>query len=170
MSVPGVMNRASQSISDLWSARNARERAMLTAAIAVVGLGLVYALLIAPAVSGRAQLSKNLPVLRAQVAQMQALAEEAAKLSGKTSSAIAPVSKESIEAVLTRKGLKAQSVGVTGDGVRVQLSSVSFSGLLDWLDDMQKTASLSVVDANIVGLAQPDMVNATLTLRQPKRD
>jgi type II secretory pathway component PulM len=50
----------------------------------------------------------------------------------------------------------------------VQLAAVSFSGTLNWLDDMQRNALLSVTDANIVALAQPDMVNATFTLRLPK--
>jgi type II secretory pathway component PulM len=39
--------------------------------------------------------------------------------------------------------------------------------MMNWLVEMQKTALLSVVDANIVALAQPDMVNATFTLRLP---
>jgi hypothetical protein len=35
---------------------------------------------------------------------------------------------------------------------------------------MQKSALVTVVEANIVALAQPDMVNATLTLRQQKNE
>lgn len=170
MSFSDALNRSSQSVSELWNARNPRERAMLSAAAAVAGLGLIYVVLIAPALSGRDQLNKNLPVLRQQVAQLQALSKEAAGLSDRTAQSVAPISKESIEAALARKGLKPQSVGLTGDIVRVQLPSVSFAGLLDWLDDMQKTSLLSVVDANIVALSQPDMVNATLTLRQPKSE
>jgi general secretion pathway protein M len=131
---------------------------------------LAYALLIDPALSGRDQLNKNLPVLRQQVAQMQALSKEAAALSGKSASPLIAMSKENIEAALARNGLKPQSVMLTGDFAKVQLSAVSFAGTLNWLDDMQKTALLSVVDANIVVLAQPDMVNATFTLRQPGKD
>ncbi len=59
---------------------------------------------------------------------------------------------------------------LTGDFAKVQLASVSFAGTLNWLDDMQKTALLSVVDASIVALAQPDMVNATFTLRQQRNE
>ena len=167
MNLTGLLNQSRQSFSEFWAVRDARERAMLTVAALVVTFGLAYALLIDPALSGRDQLNKNLPVLRQQVAQMQALSKETAALSGKSASPLIAMSKENIEAALARNGLKPQSVMLTGDFAKVQLSAVSFAGTLNWLDDMQKTALLSVVDANIVVLAQPDMVNATFTLRQP---
>jgi general secretion pathway protein M len=170
MNLTGLLNQSRQSFSEFWAVRDARERAMLAVAALVVTFGLAYALLIDPALSGRDQLNKNLPVLRQQVAQMQALSKEAATLSGKSASPLIAMSKENIEAALARNGLKPQSVMLTGDFAKVQLSAVSFAGTLNWLDDMQKTALLSVVDANIVVLAQPDMVNATFTLRQPGKD
>jgi general secretion pathway protein M len=170
MNLTGLLNQSMQSFSEFWAVRDARERAMLAVAALVVTFGLAYALLIDPALSGRDQLNKNLPVLRQQVAQMQALSKEAATLSGKSASPLIAMSKENIEAALARNGLKPQSVMLTGDFAKVQLSAVSFAGTLNWLDDMQKTALLSVVDANIVVLAQPDMVNATFTLRQPGKD
>ena len=147
-------------------ARDARERAMLAAAATAAALGLFYALLIDPAVTGRSQLNKNLPELRQQVALLQALSKEAAALSGKTASPVPALSEESIKTTLAGKGLKPQSVTLSGDLAKVQLASASFADTLAWLDDMQKTARLSVVDASIVALPQPDMVNATLTLRQ----
>lgn len=147
-------------------ARDARERAMLAAAATVAALGLFYALLIDPALTSRSQLNKNLPELRQQVALLQSLSKEAAALSGKAASPVPVLSEESIKTALAGKGLKPQSVTLSGDLAKVQLASASFAGVLAWLDDMQKTARLSVVDANIVALPQPDMVNATLTLRQ----
>jgi len=170
MNLTGLLNQSRQSFSEFWAVRDARERAMLAVAALVVTVGLAYALLIDPALSGRDQLNKNLPVLRQQVAQMQASSKEAAALSGKSASPLIAMSKENIEAALARNGLKPQSVMLTGDFAKVQLSAVSFAGTLNWLDDMQKTALLSVVDANIVVLAQPDMVNATFTLRQPSHE
>ena len=170
MNLTGLLNQSRQSFSEFWAVRDARERAMLAVAALVVTVGLAYALLIDPALSGRDQLNKNLPVLRQQVAQIQALSKEAAALSGKSAAPLIAMSKENIEAALARNGLKPQSVMLTGDFAKVQLSAVSFAGTLNWLDDMQKTALLSVVDANIVVLAQPDMVNATFTLRQPSHE
>jgi general secretion pathway protein M len=170
MNLTGLLNQSRQSFSEFWAVRDARERAMLAVAALVVTFGLAYALLIDPALAGRDQLNKNLPVLRQQVAQMQALSKEAAALSGKSAAPLIAMSKENIEAALARNGLKPQSVMLTGDFAKVQLAAVSFAGTLNWLDDLQKTALLSVVDANIVALPQPDMVNATFTLRQPSHE
>jgi len=170
MSLTSLLGQSGQSFSEFWAVRDARERAMLAVAALVVTIGLAYSLLINPAFSGRDRLNKNLPMLRQQVAQMQALSREAAALSGKPAAPLMAVSKQNIEAALARNGLKPQSVMLTGDFTKVQLAAVSFSGTLNWLDEMQKSALLSVVDANIVALAQPDMINATFTLRKPGND
>jgi general secretion pathway protein M len=163
-----TFSKASASLSEFWAARNARERRIITIALSLAILALVYSLLIDPAVSGRQRLTAELPQLRQQVAQMQALARDAANVAGTTVTAAEPVSKESLEASLSRKGLKAQSIGFTGDIARVQLSGAPFPALLDWVDEMQKTALISVLEANIIAQAQPGMVDATLTLRQQK--
>ena len=169
MNMNGVLNQSRLSFSEFWAVRDARERAMLAVAALVVTLGLAYALLIDPALSGRERLNKDLPVLRLQVAQMQAMAKEAAAaMAGKSATPMIAMSKQNIEAALARNSLKPQNVLLTGDFAKVQLASVSFAGTMNWLDDMQRTALLSVVDANIVALAQPDMVNATFTLRQQR--
>ena len=178
MNLTGLWDQSRQSFSEFWMARNARERTMLAVAALVVAFSLAYVLLIAPAVAGRDQLNKNLPQLRQQVAWMQALSKEAATLSGKAGlpvggNSAAPlivISRENIDATLARNGLKAQNVMLTGDFAKIQLASVPFSGMLNWLDDMQKNALLFVVDANIVALAQPDIVNATFTLHQQRND
>ena len=170
MNLTHLLNQSRQSFSEFWAARDARERVMLMVATTVVALALIYATMIDPALTGREQLSKNMPVLRQQVAQLQALSKEAVMFSGRSPPSVAAISKESIESALARKGLKPQSVMLTGDLAKVQLVAVSFAGTLGWLDDMQKTALLSVVDANIVALAQADIVDATLTLRQQRNE
>jgi general secretion pathway protein M len=177
MSLTSLLEQSRQSFSEFWMMRNARERAMLAVAALFVTFSLAYVLLIAPALGGRDQLNKNLPALRQQVAWMQALSKEATALpaqSGLTSNASSPVpstiSREVIDATLARNGLKAQNVMSTGDFVKIQLAAVPFSGILHSLDDMQKNSLLFVVDANIVALAQPDMVNATFTLHQQRNE
>jgi general secretion pathway protein M len=170
MNLTGLLNQSRQSFAEFWAARNARERAMLAVAALVVTFGLAYAVLIDPALSGRSRLNKNLPELRQQAAQLQALAKEAAVLSGKSAAPLMAMSRENIEKALAQNSLKAQSVILSGDYAKVQLSAVSFAGTLNWLDNMQGSALLSVVDANIIALAQPDLVNATITLRQQRND
>jgi general secretion pathway protein M len=170
MNLAGLLNRSSLSFSEFWAARNAREQSMLAVAALVVTFGLAYAVLIDPALGGREQLNRSLPVLRQQVAQMRALSNQAAALSAKPVAPPMPMSRENIEAALARNGLKAQSVMLSGDFAKVQLGSVSFANTLYWLDDMQKTSRLSATDANIVALDKPDTINATFTLRQPAHE
>jgi general secretion pathway protein M len=170
MNLTGLLDQSTQSFSAFWVARDIRERAMLAAAALVVTFGLTYALLIDPALAGRDRLNKNLPVLRQQAAQMQALSKEAAVFSGKSAAPLLAMSREYLETALARNALKPQSVMLTGDFAKVQLSSASFTATLNWLDDMQKAAQISVVEANIVALAQPDLVNATFTLRQQRNE
>jgi len=161
-------NGIKQSATAFWSERNRREQNLLAAAIAVIGFGLLYVLLLDPALSGRAALEKQLPGLRQQAAEVQALAKEAAPAAAKTTAAPSPMTRESIEAALARSGLKAQSVTVSGDLAKVQFSGVPFSGVAQWLADMQKTAAIAVADAAIEAQPQPDIVNATLSLRQQR--
>ena len=170
MNLTGLLDRSRQSFSEFWAMRDARERAMLSAAAIMALFGLIYALLIDPALTGRAQLNRDLPLQSQQVAQLQALSKEAAVLSGMPAPAVAPISRKMIETALARNGLKPQSLLLTGDYAKVQLTAVSFAGTLAWLDEMQKTAMLSVVDANIVALTQADLVDVTLTLRQARNE
>ena len=157
---------------NFWTEREPRERRMLSAGAAVVAAVLIYLVGFAPALQGTSRLQKALPDLRLQAASLQALAREAQALgAGSGGGAGATLStQESVEAGLTRKGLKAQSIVVTGDLVRVQMNNVSFAGILDWLDETQKSARLSVVESSFTALTQTDMVNATLSLRQPKTE
>ena len=161
-----ILTTAKQALAEFWTARDTRERTMLTAAAVIITLALIHTLLVDPVLSGRKRLNTDLPALRQQAAQLQTLAKEAATLSGKTAPAAPVLTRETIEAALARKGLKPQSVTLTGGLVQVKLVAVSFAGMLDWLEDMQETASLAVTDASIVALSQPDMADATLTLRR----
>lgn len=170
MSLTQTLQHGKHSFLEFWAMRDARERSMLIAAATVGVLGLIYALLIAPAVSGRGQLNKNLPLLRQQVAQLQALAQEAATLAAQPALPSPAVSQESISAALARNGLKPQSVMLSGDQVEIQLTAASFAATLTWLDEMQRSAKLAVVAANFVALPQADTANAKLTLRQPRQE
>lgn len=164
------MSQLMEAVSAFWLERNGRERAVLTLAALLLLLGLIYASLIGPALSARAQLEKSLPILRQQSAELQGLAKQAMELANSGAPPPVALSKESIELALGRRGLKAQSVVQNGDMVKVQLAAASFVGMLDWLAEMQKTARLSVVDANIVALPAVDSINATLTLKQQRTE
>lgn len=167
---PGRLADLRATAASLWAARNRRERALLAIGAAVVLLGLLYLLLIDPALQGRAQLRKNLPVVRLQSVQLQALANQAAALPAAVAPDTAGVGKESIEALLRKNGLQAQSVAWSGDSARLQFAEVPFGALLDALQALQKATRLAVVEARITATAVTGSVDASLTLRAPKAD
>ncbi|HVK95287.1 MAG TPA: type II secretion system protein M [Noviherbaspirillum sp.] len=170
MNVASRLSGFKQTVSTFWSERNQREQRMLLVAMAVIVLGLIYVVLLDPALSGRSDLEKRLPALRQQAAQVQALSKEASALSAKTVTSPPAITRESIESSLTRQGLKPQSVSLTGELAKVQLNDVSFASTIDWLVEMQRSARLSVIDAKIDAQAQADKVNATFTLRQQRTE
>jgi general secretion pathway protein M len=159
-----------ESLAGFWSERDARERKILAIGAAAVAAALIWFVGVAPALSGSVRLEKDLPLLRQQALTLQSLAREAQALNANAQPPATLSTHESVEVALTRKGLKAQSIVVTGDLVRLQLNSTSFASILEWLDEMQKSARLSVVEGNFTALPQTDIVNATLSLRQPKTE
>jgi general secretion pathway protein M len=165
---PALLGDIKDAASQFWSERNARERTILTAGAAVLLVALLYLILFAPALKGRTQLNKDLPELRQQAAQMQALAAQAAELKSAANIQIDPVSQEGIATSLASRGLKPKNISVSDGLVRLQIDAASFAGLLDWLADQQKTNHLTVLEANFVAQTQVDMVNATVTLKQQR--
>jgi len=60
---------------------------------------------------------------------------------------------------------------ISGDFAKVQLADVAFAGLLDWLDEVQKTAHWQVTDATVTAVGtQAGWVNGSVTLRQLKHE
>lgn len=158
------------SVQAFWSEREARERRTVSIGAAVVGLVVLYLIGFAPALGGTARLQKQLPQLRQQALALQALSREASALNAAPPAPAVLSTRESVEAVLARKGIKAQSVVATGDLVRVQMNGVSFAAVLEWLDEMQKSARLTLVESRFTAQAQIDIVDAVLSLRQPRTD
>jgi general secretion pathway protein M len=152
--------------SSFWNEREPRERNMLLAAAAIILLALIYLLFINPALTGRAQLEKSLPQLRQQAAELQMLSRQPGVAGGAAAGPAEPLTKESLDASLARRGLKPQSTLVSGEIAKVQLQAASFAGIMGWLQDMQTTARMSVTESRIEAQAALDTVNATLTLRR----
>ena len=71
-----------------WSALQTRERRMLASGGIVLALLLLYFVAFEPAYIGRQRLQTELPELRAQLAQMEALGTEARQLSAKTGESV----------------------------------------------------------------------------------
>ena len=167
------MNKLQQTMQDyrgrmaaFWLARTEQERKFLGVGGAVLALGLFYGLLIDPALSGRAKLAAELPLLRQQAAEVQALAREASALRGQSTVAPTPMTREALGASLDARSLPPQSLSITGDYAKVQFNNVPFASLVAWLDALRGESRIVVQDANISAQDVAGMVNATLTLRQ----
>lgn len=151
------------SFDHFWEARQQRERRYLQAAALVFAVTLVYLVAIDPALSGREELKKSLPILHQQVAQMQQYAQQLAALPSADNRH--EVSRELVETAMSHTGMKAQTLSVNDSVVRAQISSTSMSALQTWLIEMQKTSGLFVEEIKITAL-DGGLVSVNLVLRQ----
>lgn len=149
-----------------WSARSEQEQRMLSIGGAVVALGLVWGVLVDPALSGRARLQKELPQLNQQVAELQALAGEATQLAAQPVAQPQPLSKDGVAARLQASGLTTQNLAVTGDYIKVEFKGVPFAGLVTWLDAMRREQRVTVQEGGVTQQGPAGQVDANLTLRQ----
>lgn len=150
----------------LWLGRTEQERRFLAVGGAVVLLALLYLVLVAPAMEGRAQLRRTLPQLRVQAAELQAMAQEAASLAHAPATQVAPLTRETVSTSLSGRGLTPQSLSMTGEYIKLQLTNVSFANLAAWLDEQRRANRVLVQDAVVTALPVAGQVDANLTLRQ----
>ncbi len=155
----------SSALRQFWYGRTPRERRILAVGGGLLLLVLVWLVLIDPALQGREQWNKALPGLRADVAQMQALAQQAAAAPAAAPAAPMPDRAE-LERSLAGQGIKPQSLTVSDGQVRLTLSDVSFSALIEWLRQVQRDVQLVVTDGGVTARDRIDRVDANLSLRK----
>ena len=146
-----------------WEARQERERKYLSIAAVFFVLMFIYLIAIEPALSGRDDLRKSLPVLHQQAAQMQQYVQQYSSLPGADNRH--EVSRDLVESSMSQQGLKAQTLSVNDNVVRAQIASTPMSALQAWLLDMQKSSSLFVEEIKIVSI-EDGLVSATVVLCQ----
>jgi general secretion pathway protein M len=188
MRVRQTVTRANDAWNAFWRARNWRERSMLMTAAVVCVFGLLYVLLIDPAVSGTASLSKSLPLLRQQAAQMRQLATQVtqqaqeqpraqsksqADTQAETQANGEPVppltlTRDAIDASLKRAGLSAAGISVSERGVQLQFASTPPAGLIAWLEQVE-AQQLSVSEAQIDMLSN-EAAKASVTLTKTEEE
>jgi general secretion pathway protein M len=149
-----------------WSVRTEQEQRMLSIGGVVLALGLVWGVLIDPALTGRSKLEKELPQMNQQLAEMQALAGEAAQLAAQPVVQPQPLSKDGVAARLQAMGLTTQNLAVTGDYIKVEFKGVPFAGLVTWLDAMRREQRVTVQEGSVTQQGPAGQVDANLTLRQ----
>ena len=166
MSLATTIAQYRERATALWLARTEQERRFLGVGGAVVLLALLYLILVDPAVEGRAQLRRTLPQLRQQAAELQAMAQEAGRLSAAPSTQVTPLTRETVSTSLSGRGLTPQSLSMTGEYIKLQLNNVSFANLTTWLDEQRRANRVLVQDAVVTALPAAGQVDASMTLRQ----
>lgn len=156
-----------------WRGLAARERRMVTLAGAVLALAVVYLGLFEPAWQGRQKLRTELPALRAQLAQVAALADEARQLGG-----LAPVAgsvdalKRSIEQSVRQAGMASNlDAFEVSDGLfDLRFKSVAHAAWLEWLDTTVRETRLRVATVSVTREASPGVVSVRLVFEAPTRE
>ena len=155
-----------------WYALSLRDRRML--GLAVAFLVLVFAWLVAfePAWKGRQQLVRELPALRADLAQMDQLAAEArmASTSTRQTNESAAQLRGRIEETLADAGLSASlaQIEVNGEMIEARFRQADFEKWLYWLDAAVRETRLRVVDLSITR-ESAGVVSGRLALEAPRR-
>jgi general secretion pathway protein M len=158
-----ILTLLKNTFNQFWDERQERERQYILAAAAVFVCLLIYLIGIDPALTGREELSKSLPTLHSQTAEMQRMAQELEALPSPEN--LHEVTREFIDKSLSSSNIKTQSLSVLDGVVRAQIASTSMGVLQTWLLEMQKSSGLFVEEMKITGLEE-GMISANLTLRQ----
>ena len=145
-----------------------RERNLVYAAGAVVGVALVYLVLVLPFQTSGKRMAARVEQKTADLAWMQASASQAMAAAGV---AQAGSGGESLVVLVDRTAREA-GLGASlrdqspdgNNGLRLQVQGASFDTLITWLANLQQQYGVSI-DSAVVGGGTPGFVNATLSLK-----
>jgi general secretion pathway protein M len=151
-----------------WQKRDARERQWLRLSGIFIACVLIYLMGVNPALSNSKRLKKYIPELNQQVAAISQMSNQYTEIAKSLGENVIPMTREFIDSTLSRRSIKAQSLSVSNDIVRVQINAVAYNTLMEWIFEMQKAARITVDEAKVTALTEPGQVGAVLTLRQQK--
>jgi general secretion pathway protein M len=155
-------------LHDHWNKRELRERRILLAVGLLIIVSMVYLLGVQPAMSNIKNLREYTPKLKQQAASINMMAEQYSQLSKTMTESVPLVSRESIEASLSRRNIKTQSLTVVNDAVRFQVNVVAYANLMEWMLEMQRATRLTVDDIKLTALSEPGQVSVVVSLRQQR--
>lgn len=155
----------------IWRGMAARERRLVGVAAGVVLLALAWTVAVEPAWQGRLKLATELPRTRAQLAQLEAMAEEAAQIAAVPRTAeSARVQRAGLEASVRAAGLTSHlaQMTVSGDLFDLRFKGVAFDAWLVWLEGALREIRLRVTDVEVSREPQPGRVSVRLILERPR--
>lgn len=155
-------------VRDWFDNLSERERNLVYAAGALVGVALVYLVLVLPFQASGKRMTSRVEQKTADLAWMRASAPQAMAAAG-ASQAVGSV--ESLVVLVDRTAREA-GIGASlrdqspdgSNGLRLRIEGASFDALVTWLASLQQQYGVSIESAT-VGAAAPGHVNATLSLK-----
>ena len=156
-------------VRDWFDNLSERERNLVYAAGALVGVALVYLVLVLPFQTSGKRMAARVAQKTADLAWMQASAPQAmaaagaAQAAGGGDSLVVLVDRTAREAGLGNS-LRDQSPD-GNNGLRLRIEGASFDTLVTWLASLQQQYGVSIESATVGGGAAPGFVNATLSLK-----
>jgi general secretion pathway protein M len=151
-----------------WTGLSRRERAVTAIGGALVLVILLYFAALEPAWRARARLAAELPRLRAEAAEIEALALEAKKLRPRALGVESPAQmKSALERLLAEKQIAGGSIREGEDRrLLLTLRSAEAGACIAWLKDVSTELPLRVSTARI-SRAGPGLVDADIALAPP---
>ncbi|MCO5099662.1 MAG: type II secretion system protein M [Burkholderiaceae bacterium] len=162
-----------ETLMQRWQLMAARERRLVVGAAAVLAVLAVWLSLVEPAWHGRAALRNELPTLRAQLAQVGELAEEARRLSSVPAGSESPqAQKTQLERSIDSAGLSSSLAQLSLNGTLFELrfDRVPHAAWLSWVDTATREMRLRVADVSVTREAEHGLVSVRLALETPRAE
>ena len=157
-----------QAVRDWLDNLSARERRLVYAAGALLGLALVYLVLILPFQTSGRKMASRVEQKTADLAWMQASAPQALAAAGIAQSGGGESLVVLVDRTAREAGLGASLRDQSPDGsngLRLRIEGAAFDTLVTWLGNLQQQHGVTIDSASI-DAAAPGIVNATLSLKQ----
>jgi general secretion pathway protein M len=151
-------------VKQWWIGLARRERVGVIAASALVAAALLYLLALEPAWRSRARLASELPRLRAEVVELDALAAEAKTLKVRTRTPESPAqTKAALTKLLAERRIAESAIRDDGERFVVSARRADAAAWLSWLQEASSELPLRVSAARMSRVA-PGVVDAEVTL------
>lgn len=151
-----------------WQGLARRERMLVAAAAVIVLAALVYLLAVEPAWKARARLAVELPRLRAQAAEVEALALEARQLAKRGAApASAGAAKTALEQSLAAARFRdARVIALDERRLTVNVQAAAVAPWLAWLDQAARESRLRIARVQVLLAAAPGLVDSEVTFER----
>jgi general secretion pathway protein M len=153
-----------------WTGLARRERMLVVAAIAVVAGGMLYASAIEPAWRARVRIAGELPKLREQLGELEALREEARLLRSQGFGVDRGTGlRASAEKSLARAAIAAAVRADSERAITVTASGVPAAAWIAWMEEFGRESRARTVRAKIERTSVPGSVAAEAGFEVPSR-